>query len=74
MNNKELIFLDNLKKRYDVINGELKYLKYNCKQCHKIMYTQPYGSYKYCLSCFNEWEKNKRNWKRNKDVDIDFID
>ncbi len=34
-------------------------IKYNCCNCNKIMYTEKCGSYKYCLNCFNKWNKNK---------------
>ena len=51
-------------------------LKYNCKNCKKILYTEPYGSYEYCQSCYNNWNKNtdkKSDFKIDND-DVDFID
>ena len=34
-------------------------IKYNCKNCHTILFTKHYGSYAYCINCFNKYEKNK---------------
>ena len=35
-------------------------LKYNCFNCKKIIITQPFGSYKYCIQCFNRWNKQHK--------------
>ena len=66
--------------------SHVKHLKYNsykyyCKTCKKEMYTGSYGSYCYCLSCHQKYEKNME-LKQNKPqikkpieiVDYDFLD
>ena len=36
-------------------------IQYNCFSCKKIMFTEISGSYKYCLRCYNNYEKAKKN-------------
>ena len=58
--NNNFIYLDDI--QYE---GKGKFtktpagIKYNCFKCKKIIETQPYGSYKYCLRCFNTWKKHQ---------------
>ena len=51
-------------------------LKYNCKTCKKVLYTKPYGSYDYCINCFNNYyKKDKPKPKPKYNIDeVDFID
>ena len=63
--NSEYIYLDDIRddiKTNKQKDGKLPAgIKYNCFKCKKNMVTQNYGSYKYCLSCFNKWEKTMKN-------------
>ena len=75
--NTEYIYLDDLRRNKNIQFNKLEAgLKYNCFKCKKEMTTQPFGSYKYCLGCFNKWEKHKKVKPilKNDDNTDEFID
>ena len=71
MESNKIIYLEDLK--YKDNNGNSRNfpagIKYNCRTCKSEMFTHPYGSYKYCYSCFTKWNKSQAN-----DTNDEFID
>jgi hypothetical protein len=73
--------LDDLKiylsKHHDELElGYISY-KYHCKTCKRQMSTRPYGSYSYCLSCHEKYERDKNKPQIKKPIEIvdyDFLD
>ena len=77
MESKKFVYLYDLKfVKKNISDTKPDYIEYNCKTCKKKMLTGPYGSYIYCLSCFNKWEKreiDKTKRKVNNNC-VEFID